>query len=187
MQEAAALNTAPPTASRPGQALPRRGLERLDLLLLALEAIDLNGAEAMLWTAEQLGFGVLFPNRVEFWKRRCTNPLRRTTRRDPLSTNEVDALIRIACAMADRLYPFLRALLSSVEPAAVSQERWGLFQERLTDLLRQRMNPRRGVVLTLLDPVAGQPLRRQLVQTLALAAGSGGVQRLRASLFDAAA
>jgi hypothetical protein len=185
---AAALDSSPSTpTSAPGPRLSRRGLERLDLLLLVVEALDLNGGEAMLWTSEQLGFTNLFPNRVEFWKRRCTNPLRRTTRRDPLDPAESEALIRILCSMADRLYPLLRALLSSAEPPEVTQQRWGLFQARLAELMRERMNPRRGAVHNLLDPEGGFAQRRQLVQTLALAAGDGGVERLRASLLDAAA
>ena len=61
--------------------LPRRGIERLDLLLLSVEALDLNGGEAMVWMSEQLGFTDRFPNRVELWKSRCHNPLRRTTAR----------------------------------------------------------------------------------------------------------
>ena len=136
---AAALDSSPSTpTSAPGPRLSRRGLERLDLLLLVVEALDLNGGEAMLWTSEQLGFTNLFPNRVEFWKRRCTNPLRRTTRRDPLDPAESEALIRILCSMADRLYPLLRALLSSAEPPEVTQQRWGLFQARLAELMRER-------------------------------------------------
>ena len=74
-------------------ALHRRGLERLDFLLLTVEALDLNGGEAMLWATEQLGYTDLFPNRVELWKRRCTNPLRRSIRRTPLASAEVEALI----------------------------------------------------------------------------------------------
>ena len=185
---AAALDASPSApAGATGPRLSRRGLERLDLLLLAVEALDLNGGEAMLWMSEQLGFTTLFPNRVEFWKRRCTNPLRRTTRRDPLAPAESEALIRILCGMADRLYPLLRALLTSAEPPEITQQRWGLFQARLAELVRERMNPRRGGVHNLLDPEAGFPLRRQLIQTLALAAGEGGVERLRASLLDASA
>lgn len=94
-----------PTAPEPSARLPRRGLERLDLLLLSVEALDLNGGESMVWMSEQMGFTKLFPNRVELWKRRCTNPLRRTTRRDGLDPVETDALIRILCSLADRLYP----------------------------------------------------------------------------------
>lgn len=167
--------------------LPRRGLERLDLLLLCLEALDLNGGEAMVWLSEQLGYQDLFPNRVELWKQRCHNPLRRACRRGELASERSDALIRILCLMADRLYPMLRALLSSQEPAELSQQRWQLFEERLGALLRERMNPRRSGVQQLLDPVAGAEQRRRLVRSLALATGSGGFDRLRASLLDAAA
>lgn len=167
--------------------LPRRGLERLDLLLLCLEALDLNGGEAMVWLSEQLGYQSLFPNRVELWKQRCYNPLRRACRRGALASEHSDALIRILCLMADRLYPMLRALLSSQEPAELSQQRWQLFEERLSALLRERMNPRRSGVQQLLDPVAGAEQRRRLVRSLALATGTGGFERLRASLLDAAA
>ena len=172
---------APESAPR----LPRRGLERLDLLLLSAEALDLNGGEAMVWMSEQMGFTKLFPNRVELWKRRCTNPLRRNTRREGLEPAETDALIRILCALADRLYPLLRGLLSSAEPPEVLSERWNLFRSRLADLVRQRMNLRRGGVQLLLDPESGARQSRLLVQALALGAGVGGFERLRASLLDA--
>jgi hypothetical protein len=174
-------STAPESSPR----LPRRGLERLDLLLLSVEALDLNGGEAMVWMSEQMGFTNLFPNRVELWKRRCTNPLRRTTRRSALEPAETDALIRILCALADRLYPLLRGLLTSAEPPEVLSQRWGLFRGRLTDLIRERMNPRRSGVRLLLDPEAGARQARLLVQALSLGAGVGGFERLRASLLDA--
>jgi hypothetical protein len=172
------------TAERP---LSRRGIERLDLMLLCTEALDFNGGEAMVWMSEHLGFSHLFPNRVELWKRRCHNPLRRACRRGELSPPETDALIRILCQMADRLYPMLRSLLSADEPPEVSAQRWELFQSRLADLMKERMNPRRSGVQILLDPVAGAGQRRALVQALALGAGSGGYERLRASLMDAVA
>ncbi|WP_396102394.1 DUF3038 domain-containing protein [Cyanobium sp. Morenito 9A2] len=184
-----------PAASRPtsgpasahAMPLPRRGLERLDLLLLCVEALDLNGGEAMIWMSEQLGFATLFPNRVELWKRRCTNPLRRATRRGQLEPLESDALIRILCAMAERLYPLLRQLLSSNEPESVTAERWGLFQARLADLVAERLNLRRGGVQRLLHAEQGHQLARQLVRALSLSAGVGGFERLRASLLDAPA
>jgi hypothetical protein len=173
--------SAPASSAR----LPRRGLERLDLLLLSAEALDLNGGEAMVWMCEQLGFSSLFPNRVELWKRRCSNPLRRTTRRQALEPAETDALIRILCALADRLYPLLRGLLTSQEPPEVISQRWLLFRGRLSELIVARMNPRRGGVQLLLDPDSGPRQARLLVQALALGAGVGGFERLRASLLDA--
>ncbi len=165
--------------------LSRRGVERLDLLLLCVEALDFNGGEAMVWISAQLGFNELFPNRVELWKRRCHNPLRRSFRRGSLAPAETDALIRILGVMAERLYPMLHQLLASSEPEALLQERWDLFAARLGELVRERMNPRRSGVQRLLDPIAGAPLRRQLILSLALAAGAGGFERLRASLLDA--
>jgi len=179
--------SSPSPLSRTTASLPRRGLERLDLMLLASEALDLNGAEAMLWLSEQLGYSPLFPSRVELWKRRCHNPLRRSYRRGGLSPEEADALIRILSSQADRLYPLLRALLSSAESTEVSQQRWNLFESRLAELLQERMNPRRSGVQRLLDPSAGAAQRRQLIQAMALGAGVGGFDRLKASLMDAAA
>jgi hypothetical protein len=181
------VTTAPSTAApapllRP---LSRRGLERLDLLLLCVEALDFNGGEAMVWISSQLGFADLFPNRVELWKRRCHNPLRRSFRRGRLDSAETDALIRILGVMAERLYPMLHQLLSRSEPEDLLRERWNLFATRLGELVRERMNPRRSGVQRLLDPEGGAEQRRQLILSLALAAGAGGFERLRASLMDA--
>lgn len=172
------------TLTRP---LSRRGLERLDLMLLCMEALDHNGGEAMLWMCEKLGYGERFPNRVELWKRRCHNPLRRACRRGDLSLEDSDALIHILCHLAERLYPLLRSLLCSTDPAELIDLRWTLFRRRLSELLRERMNPRRSGVQALLDDKAGQTPVRQLIQALTLAAGEGGYQRLRASLLDAVA
>lgn len=183
---AAASPAAEPTAAAPpSRPLSRRGLERLDLLLLAVEALDYNGGESMVWISNQLGYSALFPNRVELWKRRCHNPLRRSFRRGSLEPAETDALIRILCVMAERLYPMLYQLLSRSEPPELTRERWTLVTARLSDLVRERMNPRRSGVQRLLDPEAGAQQRRQLIQSLALAAGEGGIERLRASLMDA--
>ena len=82
-----------PSAPTDGPRLSRRGVERLDLLLLTIEALDLNGGEAMVWTSQQMGLQAQFPNRVELWKRRCHNPLRRTTRRDQLDRVDAESLI----------------------------------------------------------------------------------------------
>ena len=171
---------------QPGRPLPRRGMERLDLMLLCLESLDLNGGEALVWISDSLGFSSRFPNRVELWKRRCHNPMRRACRRGELALSDGEALMQILCSMADRLYPMVRTLLSDSEPSELSAQRWALFEARLGELLKERMNPRRSSVQKLLDPQEGAAERRQLMQSLALVAGSGGYERLRASLLDAA-
>ena len=178
----------PPAASAASsRTLSRRGLERLDLMLLCMEALDHNGSEAMIWMSEKLGYKARFPNRVELCKRRCHNPLRRACRRGDLSAEDSDALIHILCHLAERLYPLLRSLLCSSDPPDLIELRWTLFRLRLSELLRERMNPRRSGVQALLDDQAGQQPVRQLIQSLTLAAGEGGYERLRASLLDAVA
>ncbi len=164
--------------------LGRRGLERLDLLLLAVETLDLNGGEAMLWTSSQIGLKDQFSSRVELWKLRCHNPLRKSTRRGRLSTEDSDSLISLVSSMAKRLYPVLHQMLSAKEPDDVNGERWLLFNQRLRDLIEERMNLRRGAVQRLLENKYSSSISRQLVLTLALSAGPGGVDRLRASLLD---
>ena len=132
-----------------------------------------------------MGFTDRFPNRVELWKSRCHNPLRRTTRRGELAAADGDALIRILCALADRLYPVLRGLLSRAEAPEVLAQRWILFHDRLSDLVKERMNLRRGGVQKLLDPKSCVAESHRLVQSLALASGAGGFELLKASLLDA--
>ena len=92
--------------------LGRRALERLDLLLIVVEALDLNGSQGMLWTAKKVGLDNHFPNHVEIWKYRCHNPLRKATRRGLLATSDSNALILLICCMSERLYPLLRQLIS---------------------------------------------------------------------------
>ena len=156
-------------------------------MLLCAEALDLNGAEAMLWLGQDLGLGDRLGSRVDLWKQRCHNPLRRHVRRGGLDPDASDVLIRILCSQADRLYPLLRSLLSSAEPPEISQQRRALFEERLVELLRERMNLRRVAVQRLLDAEDGAAQRRQLIRAMAMGAGSGGFDRLKASLMDAAA
>jgi hypothetical protein len=86
--------------------------------------------------------------------------------------------------MAERLYPMLHQLLSSREPEKLTQERWMLLKERLGDLIEERMNLRRVAVMHLLHHDSDGPLHRQLINTLALCSGPGGIDRLRATLLD---
>ena len=164
--------------------LSRKGLERIDLLFLLIESLDLNGDQAIMWTSNNLGLESQFPNRVEIWKRRCHNPLRRSSRRGNLSSIDSQGLIILICSMAERLYPLLHQLLSSKEPNSINKERWSLLYKRFSELLEERMNTRRGAVQRLLSTETIESLIRQLVFTLALSVGFGGFERLRASLLD---
>jgi len=164
--------------------LGRRGLERLDLLLLVIEALDLNGSQGMLWTSSKIGLSAQFPNQVELWKCRCHNPLRKATRRGALGSDETNSLILLVCSMAERVYPLLRQLISSKEPNGQNQQRWDKFSKRLNDLISERLNNRRGAVQKLLSLDWSDSQIRQLIVTLAFSTGRGGVERLRASLLE---
>ena len=161
--------------------LGRKGLERLDLMLLLIEAIDLNGWRAILWNLNELGLRDRFPNLVEIWKVRCHSPLRKTTRRGRLDAIESEALINVVCIMSERLYPLLRQLLSSKEPNKVNKQRWDLLTKRFKSLMEERLNLNRGAVQSLLH---SESFVRELVFSLALSVGEGGINRLRASLQD---
>ncbi len=162
----------------------RKGLERLDLLLVVIEALDLNSSDAMLWTAKQIGFEETFPNSVSLWKVRSHNPLRKAHRRGNLSSMDIDALIHLVCSLSKRLYPLLHQLLSSKEPSELSRERWLKFDERFKDLIKERMNTRRVAIQNILTSNESMTFNRNLVLTLALSSGLGGFDRLRASLLD---
>ena len=86
--------------------------------------------------------------------------------------------------MSDRLYPLIRQLLSSREPSQVTTERWDLLNKRFQDLIKERMNIRRGAVSKLLNIDTLCSKNRELILTLALCSGPGGQDRLRAALLD---
>tara|TARA_B100000700_G_C14957286_1_gene814607 strand:- start:474 stop:1031 length:558 start_codon:yes stop_codon:yes gene_type:complete len=164
----------------------RKGVERLDLLLLLIESLDLNGSQSMLFTAKQLGQDNIIPNAVVLWKKRCLNPLRKNARRGQLSYKESEALIRLICSMSERIYPMLRQLLSTKEPSSINQKRWDSLNRRFNDLVEERFNTRRSAVKRLMNKDTVITLNRHMVFTLALASGPGGEARLRANINDKA-
>ena len=86
--------------------------------------------------------------------------------------------------MSERLYPRLRQLISSNEPTDQTNERWLSLSLRFTDLVSERLNTRRGAVQRILSDENTELIIRQLVRTLSLSVGYGGIHRLKASLFD---
>ena len=68
----------------------RASVERLDLLLLALETIDLNGNQSIFNMAEKLDLKETLPSKVYIWKLRCCNPMRKTSTSHRININEFD-------------------------------------------------------------------------------------------------
>ncbi|MBD0363299.1 MAG: DUF3038 domain-containing protein, partial [Coleofasciculus sp. C3-bin4] len=90
---------------------PPRTRQQIDLILLAIEALELGGSEAMLYMAKELELQDIVKNRVVLWRLRCTNPLRRSHTRRPLTLEEAKALVVIASHMARRMTVLIRQML----------------------------------------------------------------------------
>ncbi|NEQ26136.1 MAG: DUF3038 domain-containing protein [Microcoleus sp. SIO2G3] len=171
---------------------PRRARVQIDLLLLAIEALDIGGSEAILVTVDELDLRSVVRNRVSLWRMRSTNPWRqRFNPRRPLSLTEAKALVTIACYLARRLTVLIRQLLMVEQQLREKQlpldqhYRLSEYLERFRAHFRARMNPRRTWVMiyTSSDEKLNE-LAIELLGQLLFCTGTAGPQRLWSSLFD---
>ena len=155
---------------------------KLDFLILVIETLQINATDSLLLTARDIGLSEDFTSRVQFWKMRTSNPLRKSYAFSSLSTEQIDSLVELISRIAERLYPLVRQLLSSKESKTLNKERWTIFSSRLKSLIRERMNLRRSYISSLLKDDNNQFFRELLV-ILSLSCGPGGANRLKASLY----
>tara|TARA_B100001250_G_scaffold264845_1_gene228352 strand:+ start:215 stop:811 length:597 start_codon:yes stop_codon:yes gene_type:complete len=155
---------------------------KLDFLILVIETLQINATDTLFLNAKNIGLPDDFSSRVQFWKMRCSNPLRNSYTFSSLSSDQIDSLVELISSMADKLYPLIRQLLSSKESKTLNNERWFLFSSRLKSLIRERMNLQRSYVTFLLSDDNNEYFRELLV-ILSLSCGTGGANRLRASLY----
>lgn len=174
-----------------GQGCPRRARLQIDLILLAIEALELGGSEAILTFAEELDLKGIVKDRVNLWRMRSTNPIRRAHIRRPLSIMEAKALVVIACYIARRLTVVIRQLLmihqQMVEKQIPLEQNLRLsnYLERFRTHFKSRMNPRRsGGVLALNSDEKLDELAISLLAQLLFCTGTAGMQRFWISLFD---
>jgi Protein of unknown function (DUF3038) len=164
---------------------PRRTRTHLDLMMLAIEALDLTGAEAILAVSQELQLEGIIRNRVALWRLRGTNPMRRLNQRRPMNVQEAKALTAIVCNLARRLTVVLRQLVLA-QPQTDTVAQSAQLQDYLTryrSLFRSRMNPRRTIGLYDSDSALDQLALEQLTRLL-FCTGTAGMQRLWISLFD---
>jgi hypothetical protein len=168
-----------------------RTAQEIDLLLLALEALELGSSERMLATAKELNLTDLIPNRVVLWRLRCTNPWRRSYMRRYLELEQAKALTIVAASRSRQLTFLIRQLLL-VEQQLRAQElplrqnlRLGWYLGRFQAHFCGRMNPRRArIVEYMASPEQLDELAISLLKKLLFATGTAGTQRLWCSLFD---
>lgn len=168
----------------------RRARQQLDLILLAIEALDLGGSEAILIVARELELKSIIKNRVQLWRLRGSNPLRRNSQRRPLKTLEAKALIAIIGYIARRLTVVLRQLLlvhrqlTEKGQPLDSHFRLNDYLQRFRVHFRQRMNPRRAGVMAYDSDEKLNGLAISLLEQLLFCTGTAGEKRLWVSLFD---
>ncbi|NMF82083.1 DUF3038 domain-containing protein [Nodosilinea sp. P-1105] len=169
---------------------PRRARTQLDLLLLAIEALDLGGSEAMLAACRELALHGLVRGRVHLWLLRSTNPMRRYSQRRPMPLNEAKALVVIIANLARRLTVVIRQLLLGYQQLTDKQLsldhhfRLADYLTRFRSHFRARMNPRRAGVIAYSTDEKLNELAIQLLEQLLLCSGVLGAERLWSSLFD---
>jgi len=168
-----------------------RTAQEIDLLLLALEALELGSSERMLATAKDLNLTDLIPNRVVLWRLRCTNPWRRSYMRRYLELEQAKALTIIAASRSRQLTFLIRQLLLVEQQLRVQELplrqnlRLGWYLGRFQAHFRGRMNPRRARIAEYLaSPDQLDEVAISLLKKLLFATGTAGAQRLWCSLFD---
>ena len=165
--------------------------QQIDLLLLALEALELGASEHMLAIAKQLGIEKIIKHRVELWRLRCSNPWRRSYTRDLLTLNQAKALTIVASYRAKNLMIPIRQLLLAEQQMREKQLpvenhfRLSEYLERFRAHFRSRMNSRRAKVSAYLDSEEQlNELALSLLHKLLFCTGTMGMQRVWFSLFD---
>lgn len=179
-----------PDISIATEGCPRRTRMQIDLILLALEALNLKGSEDILALSRQLELQGIIKNRVLLWQMRSTNPWRRFSQRRPLTQAEAKALVTIACQLASRWTVPIRQLLQEYDklqqmqaPLAQSPN-VAYYLERFRKHFRSRMNPRRSGVIAYSTDEKLNELGMKLLAQLLFCTGTSGAQRLWVSLFD---
>ena len=172
------------------QTCPRRATIEIDLMLLAIEALELEGSEVILQTAKYLELDEIIKDRVTLWRLRNTNPLRRHNQRRLLSLTEAKALVIVGCYMARRLTVLIRQLLLAYQQ--LQEQRLGVehhfrlneYLDRFRAHFRSRMNPRRAAIAENYSDEKLNQLALNLLTELLFCTGTYGIQRFWFSLFD---
>ncbi len=183
------LDTLPDPAIE-GQGCPRKTRLQIDLILLAIEALELGGSEAILTFAQELDLKGVIKDRVNLWRMRSTNPMRRAHIRRPLTITEAKALVVIACYIARRLTVVIRQMLMIYQQMNDKQIpleqnlRLSNYLERFRAHFKSRMNTRRSGLLALNSDEKLDDLAINLLGQLLFCTGTAGMQRFWISLFD---
>ena len=152
------------------------------MLLLALETIDLNGAESLYSLSGKLNLTDVLPNKVTIWKLRNNNPMRNSFNNNNIKIAEFEALIKLTAEMAKFLYPYIRQILQSRDDFVRNPRAWNEFKSRYIELISERFNTNCLKVRRLVDPNCNEEFFIKILLTLALCISDDGFLRLKTTL-----
>ena len=132
--------------------ISRESVQRLDLLLLALETIDINGIQSLFSISNKLMLNDVLPSKISIWKLRNNNPMRKSYISNKIKFSEFDALIKLAVEMSKYLYPYIWQILKSRDDIENNPEIWNDFKKRFLELINERFNVNSIRVKKLVDP-----------------------------------
>ena len=167
-----------------GNRVSRQSIEKLDLLLLILETIDLNGIQSIYAFSNRLNLNNILPNKVTIWKLRNNNPLRKSYVNNNINLEQLDALIKITSEMSKYLYPYIREILKSKEDLEKNSVIWNDFNMRFTELIKERFNTDSIRVKKLLNQTNNDEVIIKSLLTLSLCISNQGYQKLKNFLFN---
>tara|TARA_Y100000766_G_C18604354_1_gene458256 strand:+ start:130 stop:597 length:468 start_codon:yes stop_codon:yes gene_type:complete len=154
------------------------------LLLLALETIDLNGAESLYSLSGKLKLNEVLPNKVTIWKLRNNNPMRNSFNNNNIKFEEFEALIKLTAEMAKFLYPYIRQILQSRDDFNRNPKEWNEFKSRYIELISERFNTNSMRVKRLLDPNYNDEVFIKIILTLAFCISDDGFLKLKTTLLN---
>jgi hypothetical protein len=165
--------------------------QQIDLLLLAVEALELGASEKILATINQLELTRIIPGRIALWRLRCSNPWRRSYTRNNLTVEQAKTLVILAAFRAKDLEPLIRHLLDAEQQMRDKQLpienhfRLSEYLERFRAHFRSRMNARRTKIAFYLQSESElNDLALSLLHKLLFCTGTKGLERIWFSLFD---
>ena len=153
-------------------------------MLLILETIDLNGIHSLYLLSNRLNLDNVLPNKVTIWKLRNNNPLRKSYVTNNIKLNEFDALIRITVEMSKYLYPYIREIMKSKEDIEENSVIWNDFNNRFSELIKERFNIDSMRVKKLLNQAENDEIIVKSLLILSFCISNQGYVRLKSFLFD---
>ena len=125
----------------------------------------------------------ILTSKVNIWKLRNNNPMRKSYSNSNIHINEFEALAKITSEMSKYLYPYVREILQSRDNLDKNPTGWNEFKKRFKELIIERYNIKSIRVKNLLDPSSSDKILAKLLLTLAFSASDQGYQKLIATLL----